>query len=165
MSASKEKLLTRAELMLKETRVLGLSDDASFSDHVKIVSVEPGRVDVKFEVTENLLNIRGYVHGGVLAFLVDVITFMSTSTLLPFEFSAVSLNLNTNFVKGIKHGETIYATAVAVRAGKKIIFAKVHFRDADGNLRAYGGQTIYILDEGNPSQVNSSTQLNEKSKL
>ncbi|KAJ8033918.1 hypothetical protein HOLleu_24301 [Holothuria leucospilota] len=70
------------------------------------------------------------------------------------------------FIRGIKYEETIYATAVAVRAGKKIIFAEVHFRDSDGNLRAYGGQTIYVFKEGEKwSLVNSTTQVNEQSKL
>ncbi|KAJ8033922.1 Acyl-coenzyme A thioesterase 13 [Holothuria leucospilota] len=161
MSESNDLLKGRVEELLKISLEIGI---APFVEPVKVASAEAGKVNFKFKVTQKLLNIQGFMHGGVLSLLVDTLTGITAFTLL--SYSGVTLNLNANFVRAIKHEETIYATAVAVRAGKKIIFAEVHFRDADGNLRAYGGQTIYVVKEREKwSPVNSTTQLNKQSNL
>ncbi|KAJ8033917.1 hypothetical protein HOLleu_24300 [Holothuria leucospilota] len=154
-------LMKVAEQTLQESLQIGI---APLVESVKIVSVEAGKVNFKFKVTQKLLNTQEHLHGGVLSLLVDPLTFISAYTLFPYR--GVTLSLNAKSVRGIEHEETVYATAIAVRAGKKIIFAEVHFRDADGNLLAYGGQTIYVLKEGVEwSPMNSAKWLNKQSKL
>ncbi|XP_071836501.1 acyl-coenzyme A thioesterase 13-like [Apostichopus japonicus] len=134
-----EKLFKDAQTLLEMHSRHGISP---FFKPIKLVSVQPGEVVFSFEVEDIYMNVSGYFHGGILAVVVDVLTFIAAGTLTD-TFHGDSVEMSVRYLKGIRKGETIHVKAEAVRAGKKFFICNADFIDEDGKLAARGSQTIY----------------------
>jgi len=89
----------------------------------RVLDVSEGKVKVEFEVTEDLTNPFGTLHGGCTSTLVDIITtqaLLATPKMLP----GVTVDLNVSCLAAAKLGETIIIDAEVIRSGRSLAFTK-----------------------------------------
>ncbi|EYC30683.1 hypothetical protein Y032_0004g1715 [Ancylostoma ceylanicum] len=94
-----------------------------FAGAMRPISASEGRVKVEFDVSQEMLNPVGTLHGGCTATLVDILTTaacMATPRGLP----GVSVDLHVTYLAAAKEGETVVIDAEVIRAGKTLAFTK-----------------------------------------
>lgn len=120
------------------------SSKAPFWNHLgmEFERLEPGQVSIKLPIKNELLNANGFMHGGVLASILDTvsgITIRSTK-----EVRVATLSLSTQFIAPVKGG-TIYANATLLNPGKRIQYVEAKVTDEVGDLVGSALATFTIL--------------------
>ncbi|VDD89694.1 unnamed protein product [Enterobius vermicularis] len=112
-----------------------------FKFKAKVLSAEEGRVKVEIDVSEELINPFGFLHGGCTATLVDMVTTAALAA-TPRGLRGVSVDLNISYLAAAKLGETIVIDASVLRSGKNLAFTRADiFRKSDNALIAVGQHT------------------------
>ncbi|KAE9547761.1 hypothetical protein FO519_009027 [Halicephalobus sp. NKZ332] len=89
----------------------------------RVLEVTEGKVKVEFDVTEELTNPFGTLHGGCTSTLVDILTtqaLIATPKMQP----GVTVDLNVSCLAAAKLGETVILDAEVIRSGRSIAFTK-----------------------------------------
>ena len=98
----------------------------------RVESAEPGYVVMSLARNDNLLQMNGFFHGGVVAGLADHAGGGALTTAMPPGRFAVTINLNVSFLAPAKGGSLI-ARARAIQVGSTIGVAHVEVASlADG---------------------------------
>ena len=85
------------------------------------------------------LNLRGVVHGGVLAALVDTALGIVISRSREPRLASVTVNLSSDFLEPVREGDWVEAHVEIQRTGKRLVFAQAMLRVEGRNvLRASG---------------------------
>ena len=109
---------------------------------LEAVSVEPGHVVLRLEVTPNLRNFGGTLHGGAAATLVDVVGSIAIITADPDGRFGVSTDLNLSWLAPAPVGESILIDATVLKTGRTLAFVSVDLRrEFDGALLVQGRMT------------------------
>jgi uncharacterized protein (TIGR00369 family) len=112
----------------------------------ELVHLEPGKVELALDVTAQLLQQDGFVHGGVLSYLADnALTFAAGTAL---GVPAVTSEMKINYLRPAV-GHRLIARAVAVHTGKTQSVARCDIfvvKDAE-KLCAVAQGTIAALRE------------------
>lgn len=95
------------------------------------------------EITEQLKNPLGGVHGGALSTLADTVAGIAVATL---GFTGVTLSNTMNYHREVRLG-TVYCSAEVTKAGKKITVCDVKMTDTEDRLVATGTFTFFIKGE------------------
>ena len=111
----------------------------------KMVSAKRGTVEVVFEVTEDMTNPYGLLHGGVLCTLMDDVIGLAAATLGSEKFS-VSLNLQVSYLDKVRIGEKITVKAKIVREGRNILNAITKIYDSSGKQVANGKSDLFLSE-------------------
>ena len=90
----------------------------------RVESAEPGYVVMSLARNDNLLQMNGFFHGGVVAGLADHAGGGAVTTAMPPGRFAVTINLNVSFLAPAKGGSLI-ARARAIQVGSTIGVAHV----------------------------------------
>jgi uncharacterized protein (TIGR00369 family) len=98
---------------------------------MRVLRVEPGEVDVAMEVGPDHLNLRGLLHGGMIATLADTASGLAIRSALGPGSSHATVQLDVQFLRAGGPG-TIEAHGRAVRVGRSIAFAEADVVDASG---------------------------------
>ncbi len=85
----------------------------------EIASVSPGAVDVSLPCAEHLLQHHGYLHGAVVAAIVDTACGCSALTLMPPRSSVLTVEYKVNFLAPAA-GDRIIARGRVVKAGRRL---------------------------------------------
>jgi len=119
------------------------------------VSVEPGHLVVRREVTQELLNFSRTLHGGAAATLIDVVGSLALITGDRFERFSVSTDLNVTWLAPAEHGEWIEIDARVLKVGKTMGYVTVDIRrESDGVLAVQGRMTKHL---GQPLEAQATT--------
>lgn len=105
--------------------------------------IEPGAPGtpprVWLDVDDRHANRNGFLHGGIIAMLLDAAGGFAASKhfgggrpLTPL----VTLTLNTSFVAGARIGDRVTAIGVVTGGGRRIAYANAELRAGDGTLIA-----------------------------
>lgn len=108
----------------------------------ELVALEPGRAVIQLNAGDVHLNAHGFVHGGVLATLLD--SACGYSGLIDSGGQAlpiVTLSLTSSYTAPAKPGMLI-AEGQYRAGGKRIFSASAEVRDADGAIVAVGQGTF-----------------------
>ncbi|XP_076650056.1 acyl-coenzyme A thioesterase 13 [Halictus rubicundus] len=111
---------------------------------LEIVSAGDGNCKAKLVVSEEHLNMGGFLHGGFTSTIIDCV---STYALMTYKDSppGLSVDLHVTFMKPALPGETIVVDAKTIRAGKRLAFLSVDITKNDGkDIVAQGRQTKFI---------------------
>ncbi|WOL01528.1 acyl-coenzyme A thioesterase 13 [Canna indica] len=118
--------------------------DTLVNDGLRIDLVEPGRVLCSYAVPPRLSGPGNYLHGGVVATLVDVVgssAFLSAG----LRTTGVSLDINVSYLDVAFIGEEIEIDAKVLRAGKTVGVVSVEVRKkGSGKLIAQGRHSKYL---------------------
>lgn len=101
------------------------------------------KVQVVLEVTEELKQIYGNVHGGAIAGLMDSCIAVAVNQQLNQDEGASTIGLKLDFLRSVNQG-TLRAEGKVIKKGKNIIFGQGEIKDGTGNLVAHGTATFII---------------------
>jgi len=110
----------------------------------ELVSLEPGRAVLALNVREELLQQHGFVHGGVISYLVDnAITFAGGSVL---GGNVVTAEYKVNYLRPAR-GRRLVATAVVESSGSKLAVCRCEVLSIEAEMEtrcAVGLGTIAV---------------------
>ncbi len=110
---------------------------------MRVVRVDPGEVDVAMDVGADHLNLRGLLHGGMIATLADTASGLAIRSALEPGRAHATVQLDVQFLRAGGPG-TIEARGRAVRVGGSIAFAEAEVVDAAGETIARATATHAI---------------------
>jgi acyl-coenzyme A thioesterase 13 len=100
-----------------------------------MLDIQKGSIKVEFVVRKDMSNPMGILHGGIAATILDEIVGTMVYA-LGREFAFVSVNLNCDFLNPAMVGETIFADAEIIRAGKNIVHVEGKITNSEGIIIA-----------------------------
>lgn len=112
-----------------------------------LLAAEKGSLKVAFEIKKEHTNPGGICHGGVIAGLIDEVIGMTTFSLEKQGFY-VALNLQVDFLRPGKLGETITAVSKVIKDGRNIAHADCHVYNAEGKLIAKAASNLMLTNIG-----------------
>lgn len=119
---------------------------------IEVVSVAPDCVICQMEVTEALTNRNGALHGGALMTLADNAAASVAFINIAPEKSNTTIESKTNFMRGVRLGDTVTARGEPLHIGRTLIVLQVTMTRGDGKTVAVTTQTHMILDWSNGSE-------------
>jgi uncharacterized protein (TIGR00369 family) len=130
--------MQRGELPQAEmTRYLG----------IELETVERGHIVYAMTPREDLYNLIGSVHGGIVTTLLDTALGTSVQSLLPPGKVATTMDLHTRFHRPVTTAVSrVFADARAVHVGKRTATSEARLIDADGKIYATATSTLMIID-------------------
>ena len=114
---------------------------------LELVETGEGSATVEMKATEDMANMSGFVHGGMISTLADSAMGRSLRTLTPGVTRAMSFDLKLNFLNAAKIGETLRATGRVIHAGRRTIVAECRVEGKDGRLVATASATFAVTRE------------------
>ncbi|MBN2482915.1 MAG: PaaI family thioesterase [Candidatus Omnitrophica bacterium] len=109
---------------------------------IEVVCREKEKTLLKLPFREDLLNPRGFMHGGVICSLADTALAVCASVVFPQrKFS--TLKLTVEFKRPVRT-ESLFASARILRKRDKSFYGTVEIYDEHGNLVA-GAEGIFFL--------------------
>ena len=107
-----------------------------------------GRVVVRVEVNDDLINMAKTLHGGAAATLVDVVGTLALSAADRHHRPGVSTDLNVSWFAPAPLGDVLLVDAHVLKIGRTLAFVSVDItRESDGTLLVQGRMTKAL---GNP---------------
>lgn len=106
--------------------------------------VDAGTVELAFEATENLCNLWGGIHGGMVAAMMDDILAIAVGLKLEWGQISPTLEMKVSMLSVAKPGRLIGRGRV-LRRGKSVVFVEGELLDADGTLLAKGSSTCTLV--------------------
>jgi len=95
------------------------------------------------EITDELINYYGNVHGGAIASLMDTCIGVAINQQVPIEQGSSTVEMKLNYIrpasKGILHGQ-----ASVVHKGRNIVVAYGEIMDDAGAIVAFGTATFML---------------------
>lgn len=123
-------------------RVLALAGGATGAAGITVVLAEPGRVHLGIDRRDDLLQFKGYFHGGVISGLADLAAGGAVTSLLPPGRGVVTISLHVNFLAPAK-GERLVAKGAVVKIGSTVGVASVELVAVDaGQEHLCGTATV-----------------------
>jgi uncharacterized protein (TIGR00369 family) len=101
----------------------------------KLMSIEEGRMEVEYQVREDMCNPMGTLHGGIAATILDDIVGTMVYA-MGREFGFTSVNLNCDFLNPAVVGDLLVAKSEVIRAGKNVIHVEGRLLNARGSIVA-----------------------------
>uniref|UniRef100_A0A0N5C1X6 Acyl-coenzyme A thioesterase 13 n=1 Tax=Strongyloides papillosus TaxID=174720 RepID=A0A0N5C1X6_STREA len=107
----------------------------------RVICADEGKVKVEMEVTDDMTNPVGTLHGGCSATLIDCITtFACIAT--PQQKAGVSVDMTINYLSSAKVGDTIVLEGNVLKLGKNLAFTQGNiYLKKDNNLIVTGLHT------------------------
>ena len=104
-----------------ESHVRAVFDEQSFMRGIgaEIDRVSPGAVEIVLPFRDDLLQHHGYVHGAVIAAIVDTACGCSALTLMPAGSTVLTVEYKINFMAPAA-GERLIARGKVLRPGRKL---------------------------------------------
>ena len=102
------------------------------------------RAEITLELAPYHLQPFGFVHGGVVATVIDTATFWSAYLRLPEKDGLVNVDLKLNYLRPVKEGR-LFARGTCLKPGKSICYSDARVFDDSKNLIAHGTSTLMVL--------------------
>jgi uncharacterized protein (TIGR00369 family) len=116
--------------------------------------VERGKVTFAMIPRDELYNLIGSVHGGIITTLLDTALGSAVQSLLPSGRAATTMDLHTRFHRPVTTATgKVFAQAQVVHAGRRTATAEAKLVDATGKVYATGTSTLLILEDKPSAQV------------
>lgn len=96
-------------------RYLGVTD----------IQSEAGRGAMILNITENLVNPAGILHGGVIYILCDVCAYGGLLSLMDTDMDAVTHDIQVSVMRSLKLGDVVEFKSEVVKFGTRICFIDV----------------------------------------
>ena len=116
---------------------------------LKTLNIRLVEIDDSYAVMEVLVsnihqNYFGGAHGGLIATLMDTVSFFPRP-LLPSGVRCTTVNLNVNYIRPAAVGDLLTARSTIVHLGKKTASLTVKIVNQAGKLVAHGTTTLMLL--------------------
>ncbi|RJP26271.1 MAG: PaaI family thioesterase [Actinobacteria bacterium] len=155
------------EMSLEEIRkrIFELLNGSPFYRHIgmEVVEAGEGRARLHLPVKEELKNLYGILHGGVIAALLDSSCSIAVGTLLGPDEAAVTIDQRINYISNVRDG-VLYGEGKALHRGRYTGVGQAEVRDEDGNLVAAGMTTQFIIKRGESQVRDAKDPVDERLK-
>lgn len=119
----------------------------------QIVEVTEGKVIYEMKIIYRHCNIYGYIHGGTLASIADIVMGVSCTTLGK---RIVTTDLSISYIKNVNAGSTIKAVGKVVSDGENIMRCTCKIFDEHEKILVQAQASYFVIgsfDEINPPKV------------
>jgi uncharacterized protein (TIGR00369 family) len=111
-------------------------------------AVERGKVTFAMVPREELYNMIGSVHGGIITTLMDTALGSAVQSVLPAGRVATTMDLHTRFHRPVTVAVgRVFARAHVVHAGRRTATSQAEIVDGEGRVYATGTSTLMILED------------------
>jgi uncharacterized protein (TIGR00369 family) len=111
-------------------------------------TVERGHVTFGMVPHEELYNLIGSVHGGIITTLMDNALGCAVQSMLPAGQVATTMDLHTRFHRPVTAAVgKVFADARVVHSGRRTATSEAKLVDAQGRVYATGTSTLMILED------------------
>jgi uncharacterized protein (TIGR00369 family) len=116
-------------------------------EHLAIRPVSAGEGSAEFEMTvaEPHLRTLGLLHGGVTATLLDTAMGFAAVTVAPEGHHPVTIQINVNFVRAVKQGDTVRVTGAVRHRGRQTAVTTGELLTGEGKLAATATATFMFV--------------------
>lgn len=114
---------------------------------LRLVDLGERTATVEMTTAEQMANVAGFVHGGLISTLADSAMGRSVRTIKPEVRRAASFDLKLNFIASARIGETLRATARVVHAGRRTCVTECRVEGDGGRLIATASGTFMVSRE------------------
>ncbi|KRT85802.1 hypothetical protein AMK59_1390 [Oryctes borbonicus] len=114
---------------------------------IRILAAGNGEIKAEMKVTSEHINPLGTLHGGSIAYLVDVISSLGLFSHERGYKPAVSANININYLSSSREGDTVEILANTLKIGKTTAILQIQLKNQEtGVTLAKGSNTMFLLD-------------------
>lgn len=117
--------------------------------NMRVAGAGEGRSRLELDVGEDVKNLYGTVHGGMMAALVDSACGVALATRLREGEALVTLDLRINYLLPVRGGR-LTAEGEVVHKGRRTGVAEASVRDGSGRLVARGVTTHFVRRADEP---------------
>lgn len=117
---------------------------------IRLAEVGDGHAVMEVTVDDRHRNYLGGVHGGLIATLVDTVSFFP-KPLLPSGQVATTVALNVNYVRPAAVGDSLRARAELLHMGRRTASLTIRVIDQEERLVAHGTASLLLLESAVPS--------------
>ena len=110
---------------------------------MQTVSDVDGKIGVVMEVTEELKQFYGNIHGGVIASLMDSAIAVAVNQQLDTGEGASTVEMKINYLRPANEGK-LWAQGKLIQKGRKIIVGQGEIKDDAGQIVAFGTATFMV---------------------
>lgn len=118
---------------------------------LEVDEIEEGKVKYSMKVIDRHCNIYGFVHGGTLASISDVVMGVSCLTLGK---RIVTTDMGISYIKNVSAGSTITAVGEVISDGKTIMRAVGMIFDENQQLLVSSHASYYVIGEFSQNDYN-----------
>ena len=106
--------------------------DSNFSRllGIRILRAENGEAELRMAMQEQMLNLRGRMHGGALYSLIDTALGQASHSLFGGEAGSMTLECKVNYIRGVEAGEVVCHARV-LNAGRKVHVLEARVEQGD----------------------------------
>lgn len=111
---------------------------------MRIKDLEWGSSVLEVDLGEKHLQPFGYVHGGVIASVMDATAFWAVFPQVKDEMGLTTVEIKVNYLAPVQKGKLI-AKGRCIKMGKTLALGDATIYDEKGNLIAHGTATMMIV--------------------
>lgn len=104
-----------------------------------------GKIQVVMEVTEELLQVYGNVHGGAIFGLMDSCIAVAVNQELGSEKGAPTVEMKINYLRPVNKGRMTGRGRV-IKRGQSIVVGQGEIFDSEDRIVAFGTGTFMVID-------------------
>ncbi|PBK95980.1 Thioesterase/thiol ester dehydrase-isomerase [Armillaria gallica] len=121
--------------------VVNKGHDAQCFPNLVVEQAKPGVVQASLKIEPYNINRVGVTHGGLIMSLTDTMGALTPLT----GMTGVSTDISASSVRPAgRPGDIVYDTSHLTGMGKSLAYMRTEFKNATGDLVAYGYNTKYI---------------------
>ena len=140
-----------SELKLNPKYVEAVAILANRSPYFSLISIEIrdlqwGTSFIEVQLGEKHLQPFGFVHGGVIASVVDAAAFWAVFPQVEEGMGLTTVEIKVNFLAPAQKGRLV-AQGRCIRLGKTLALGETEIRNAEGGLVAHGTATMMVVPD------------------
>ena len=113
---------------------------------IRLTEIGERHAVMEVDVAEKHGNYAGGAHGGLIATLVDTVSFFPRP-LLPSGRMVTTTNLNVSYIRPAQLGDRLTARSELIHMGRRTASLTVRVVNDEGRLVAHGSATLMVLSE------------------
>jgi uncharacterized protein (TIGR00369 family) len=113
---------------------------------MKIKDLEWGASVLEVQLEEKHLQPFGYVHGGVIASVMDAATFWAVFPKVKDGMGLTTVEIKVNFLAPVQRGK-LMVKGRCIKVGRTLALGDATIHDANGNLLGHGTATMMIVPD------------------
>lgn len=114
---------------------------------IRITKVSLDRIEAEVDITAQLGNRNGVLHGGAVMGIADNVGGTATFVGLAEDESSTTIESKTNFFRSVQIGDTVRVVAEPLHKGRRTQVWQIKILRGDGKLAAMVTQTQMILSK------------------
>lgn len=113
---------------------------------MEIKDLEWGTAVLEVQLEEKHLQPFGYVHGGVIASVMDAAAFWAVFPQVKDGLGLTTVEIKVNYLAPVQKGKLV-AKGQCIKIGRTLALGEVFINGSEGNLLAHGTATMMIVPD------------------